>query len=107
MFKLNTNRSYTYPVSLTIYDEEGKEQTGKFTAKFKALPQDKLREMPADSLLLDHVLLGVSGLEVAGEDGQPLQGEQLLHAVKNDPAASTALITAYQESVSKKNRPRI
>ncbi|GGW23630.1 hypothetical protein [Vreelandella hamiltonii] len=107
MFKLNTNRSYTYPVSLTIYDDEGKEHTGKFKAKFKAVPQDKLREMPADSPLLDHVLLEVSELEVSGPDGQPLQGDQLLHAVKNDPAASAALITAYHESVSKKNRGRI
>ncbi|WP_447926949.1 hypothetical protein [Vreelandella sp. EE27] len=104
MFKLNTARSYTYPVALTVYDEAGKEQTGKFKAKFKVVAQDKLREMPADTLLLDQVLIGVDGIEVAGEDGKALEGDDLLHAVINDPAASNALLTAYQESVSKKNR---
>lgn len=107
MFTLNTNRTYSYPVSLTVYDENGKEQSGKFDAMFKVMPQDKLREMPADTLLLDQVLVGAKGIEVPGEDGKPLEGEDLLKALKNDPAASTALITAYQESVSKKNRPRI
>ncbi|WKD29540.1 hypothetical protein NDQ72_06245 [Halomonas sp. KG2] len=107
MFKLNTTRSYSFPVSLTVYDETGKEQTGKFTATFKVVAQDKLRDMPADTLLLDQVLVGVKGIEVPGEGGKPLEGEELLHALKNDPAASTALITAYQESVSKKNRGRI
>lgn len=104
MFKLNTARSYTYPVALTVYDEAGKEHTGKFKATFKVVAQDKLREMPADTLLLDQVLMGVDGIEVAGEDGKALEGDDLLHAVKNDPAAGTALLTAYQESVAKKNR---
>ncbi len=107
MFTLNTRRTYAYPVSLTVYDEAGKEHTGQFTATFKVLPQDTLRTMPADTLLLDQVLVGASGIEVPGEDGETLAGEALLHALKNDPAASTALIGAYQESVSKKNRPRI
>jgi len=107
VFKLNTNRTYPYPVALTVYDEAGKEHTGKFTATFKAMPQDQLRNMPADTLLLDQVLMGAQGIEVPGEGGKPLEGEELLHALKNDPAASTALITAYQESVSKKNRGRI
>ncbi|MGP5324931.1 hypothetical protein [Vreelandella titanicae] len=104
MFKLNTNRTYTYPVALTIYDETGKEQNGKFTATFKVVAQDTLRDLPADTLLLDQVLVGATGIEVLGEDGKPLEGDELLHALKNDPAASTALITAYQESVAKKNR---
>jgi len=107
VFKLNTNRTYSYPVALTVYDEAGKEHSGKFTATFKVMPQNQLREMPADTLLLDQVLVGASGIEVPGEGGKPLEGDELLHALKNVPAASTALITAYQESVSKKNRPRI
>jgi len=107
VFKLNTNRTYTYPVALTIYDEAGKEQSGKFTATFKVMPQNQLRDMPADTLLLDQVLVNASGIEVPGEGGKPLEGDELLDALKNDPAASAALISAYQESVAKKNRPRI
>lgn len=106
MFKLNTNRTYQQPVSLTVYDESGKEQTGKFRATFRVLPHDEARSMPADVALLDAVLVGVSDIEVAGDDGHALEGDALMDAVKNDPAASTALIAAYQDSIVKKNRPR-
>lgn len=106
MFKLNTQRTYQQPVSLTVYDESGKEQTGKFRATFRVLPHDEARSMPADVALLDAVLVDVSEIEVSGADGQPLTGEALLDAVKNDPSASTALIAAYQDSIVKKNRPR-
>ncbi len=106
MFKLNTQRSYQYPVSVVIFDGE-KEQTGKFTATFKVLPNSQIRDPEnADKKLLDLVLVGVDGIEVAGEDGRPLQGDALLQALKDDPAVSVALVAAYQESITKKNRPR-
>ncbi|WIX31251.1 hypothetical protein QO259_10430 [Salinicola sp. JS01] len=106
MFKLNTKRSYQQPVSLTIYDEQGKEQTGRFTATFKVMPYDQVKEQPEDVTLLDAVLVSVSDIEVPGENGEMLTGGALLDAVKNDPAASVALISAYHESITKKNRPR-
>ncbi|TVU88313.1 hypothetical protein [Vreelandella titanicae] len=107
MFTVNTTRTYKYPVSLTVYDENGKENSGKFKATFKVKPQDELRNMPADTLLLDEVLKGVEDICLTDDDGKTLEGDDLLSAAKNDPAISTALISAYQESVSKKNRPRI
>ncbi|NVE91541.1 hypothetical protein [Vreelandella titanicae] len=107
MFTVNVNRSYQYPVSLTIYDDEGKEITGKFTALFKVVPQDQLNALPEGTLLLDQVLTGVKGLGLTGEDGKTLEGDELLHAAKNDPAISTALLGAFNTSISKKNRPRI
>jgi|SRR5690554_2440663 len=107
MFKLNTRRTYKYPVTVTVFDGE-KEESGKFTAVFKVLPNNQMQDPEnADKRLLDLVLVDVEGVEVAGEDGQPLQGPELLSALKNDPSASLALVTAYQESVSKKNRSRI
>lgn len=106
MFKLNTQRTYSYPVKITVFDGN-EEQTGEFKATFKVPSNDDLRAPEnADKTLLDMVLVGVEGIEVAGEDGQPLTGDALLKAVKADPAAATALVTAYQESVTKKNRPR-
>lgn len=106
MFKLNTQRSYQYPVSVVIFDGE-KEHTGKFTATFKVLPNSQIRDPEnADKKLLDLVLVGVDGIEVPGEDGRPLQGDALLQALKDDPAVSVALVAAYQESITKKNRPR-
>ncbi|WIX34963.1 hypothetical protein QO259_10095 [Salinicola sp. JS01] len=106
MFKLNTQRTYRQPVNLTVYDERGKEQTGSFTAAFKVMPHDQLLEQPDGVTLLDAVLVDVSDIEIGGEDGQPLAGDMLLDAVKNDPALSTALVGAYHESIAKKNRPR-
>ncbi|MEX2475067.1 hypothetical protein [Marinobacter sp.] len=106
MFSLNTQRSYKYPVTVTVFDGD-KEHQGKFTATFKVLPHSQLSDPEkADKRLLDLVLVDVEGVEVAGEDGKPLQGEDLLRALKDDPAASLALISAYQESITKKNRPR-
>lgn len=99
MFKLNTTRSYKYPVSVTVYGEDGQELTGTFTATFKTLPHDDKRE----GKLLDHVLVGVEGIEVPGADGQPLAGAELLDALKRDPAAMAALVAAYNESIVKKN----
>ena len=106
MFKLNKSRCYQYPVSVTIFDGE-KEHTGKFTATFKVLPNSALRDPEnTDKTLLDLVLVGVEGVEVPGEDGKPLQGDALVQALKDDPSVSVAMVSAYQESITKKNRPR-
>ncbi|MDM8181255.1 hypothetical protein [Marinobacter salarius] len=106
MFKMNKNRCYQYPVSVTIFDGE-KEQTGRFTATFKVMPNSALRdESNADKRLLDLVLVNVEGVEVPGDDGKPLQGEALVETLKDDPSVSAAMVAAYQESITKKNRPR-
>ena len=107
MFTVNTGRTYKYPVPLTVYDENGKENSGKFKATFKIKSQDELRNMPADTLLLDEVLKGIEDICLTDDEGKVLEGDDLLHAAINDPAISTALLTAYQESVTKKNRGRI
>lgn len=106
MFKLNTNRTYKQSVSLTIVDEQGKDQKGSFTAVFKVMPNNETRELLDDATLLERVLVSVSDIEVPDETGKPLEGEALRDAVRNDPAASFALITAYQDSIIKKNRRR-
>lgn len=107
MYTVNVNRTYKYPVPLTVYDENGKENSGKFKATFKVKPQDVLNNLPAGTLLLDEVLKGVEDICLTDDEGNELKGDDLLHAAKNDPAISVALISAYNESISKKNRPRI
>ncbi len=107
MFTVNVSRTYKYPVSVTVYDAEGKEHTGKFKAIFKVVPEDELRNSGADVALLDQVLLGVEEIRLTGEDGKALEGDELLHAAKNDSAICAALQSAYQASIQKKNRPRI
>jgi hypothetical protein len=109
MFKLNTARTYKYPVTLTVYDESGTEHEGKFHALFKVLPNSVLRNPSpdvADRPLLDLVLVGAEGIAVDGPDGLPLTGEALCAALKDDPAAAAALVTAYSESITKKTLRR-
>jgi len=106
MFKLNPTRTFRYPVSVVIFDGD-KEVTGQFTAEFRVLPATAMRDPENENKrLLDLVLVGVDGVEVPGKDGRPLQGDELLDALKADPSVSTALVNAYQESITKKNRPR-
>jgi hypothetical protein len=107
MLKLNTSRSYPYPVTVHFFDEQGKPQQGTFKAQFKVVAADRLRdEENADKRLLDLVLSGVEELELNDADGQRLTGEALLEAVKNDPCLSLATVNAYNESIVKKNRAR-
>lgn len=107
MLKLNTTRSFPAPVTVHFRDEEGKDQKGQFNAVFKIIPSDQLQsEENHEKRLLDLVLTSVSNIELADEDGQALQAGELLEACKNDPAISTALISAYSENVAKKNLKR-
>lgn len=109
MFKLNPTRTYKYPVTMVIYDEQGKEHEGKFQAMFKVLSNATLRNPSpevADRPLLDLVLVGAEGIEVDGPDGKPLTGEALCAALKDDPAAAAALVSAYSESITKKSQRR-
>jgi hypothetical protein len=106
MFKLNPRRSFRCPVNVTVLEGD-KEQTGSFTAEFQVTPTTAFTDSAnRDKRLLDLVLIGVEGVEVDGEDGKPLQGDDLLNALKADPATSLALVNAYQEGITKKNRPR-
>ncbi|NVF16225.1 hypothetical protein [Vreelandella maris] len=107
MFTVNVKRTYKYPVALTVYDEDGKENSGKFKATFKVVPEDELRNSGADVALLDQVLVGIEDICLKDGDGKTLEGDELLHAAKNDSAICAALQSAYQASIQKKNRPRI
>lgn len=106
MFKLNTERTYKWPVTVTVYNGD-KEQSGTFRAEFRVVPNDELTDSAnRDKRLMDLALVGVEDVEVTGKDGKLLQGEELLSALKADPATNLALVNAYQESITKKNRPR-
>lgn len=101
MFKVNTARTYPYPVSVTIIDENGQDQTGEFSATFKILPRQK--NLPDN--LLEKVLVKLEGLELTDGDNV-LEGKAMLEAAQKDPAISTALLNAYTESVLKKSQPK-
>ena len=105
-FVLDTQRTFKQPVPIVIHDEDGKEIKNQFSAVFKILPNDQLKAVMAendDTRLIDLVLVEVSDIEVL-VDKRPLSGDELLNAVKNDPAANVAMIAAYQCAIAKKNQ---
>lgn len=104
MFKLNRERTYDYLVNITVYEDK-RELRGQFTATFRAVP-GILNEGLRDADVLRRVLLSVKDIEVPGDNGQLLQGDDLVQALIDDPATQTALVHAYIESAQKKNRGR-
>lgn len=107
MLKLNTTRSFPAPVTVHFRDEDGKDQKGQMAAVFKVVSADELQsEANHEKRLLDLVLTEVSEIELIDENGDALQGNELLDACKNDPAISTALMSTYSENVAKKNLKR-
>lgn len=107
MLKLNTHRTFPAPVTVHLRDDEGNESQGQFTAIFKILPTDKALDKEfSDKRLVDLVVVGVRDIELTGPEGEPLEGEALLEACRNDPAISAALVATYQEEVGKKNLRR-
>ena len=107
--KLNTNRTFTSPCTVHFQDETGKPASGSFGATYKVVPMDSLKdEHNSDKTLLDLVLVSVneSELELQDENGNRLTGDDLIRAVKNDPAISMALVSTYNEQITKKNLKR-
>ena len=103
-FKLNTNRTFTARVSITVQDENGKDVTGEFGAEYRVVPIDPDSQLEVD---LDKVLVRVFDLDIEGEDGELLTGDALTEAVKYDPAARVALIGTYRAKQTKKNLVKI
>ncbi|WP_417594975.1 hypothetical protein [Oceanospirillum sp.] len=107
--KLNTNRTFNAPCTVYFQDENGKPASGSFGATYKVVPMDSLKdEHNSDKTLLDLVLVSVneSELELQDENGNRLTGDDLIRAVKNDPAISMALVSTYNEQITKKNLKR-
>lgn len=102
MFKLNTARTYKWPVTITVLDGD-QELSGTVTVTYRPLASDKAKNPDnASRPLLDLVLVDVDGIEVTGEDGHVLTGDARLSALRNDPAAAVALTEGYFASVQKK-----
>jgi len=109
-FVLNTKRTFKQPVPIVVHDEDGNEVKGEFTAEFKVLPNDRLKEATEDNgeaRLMDLALVAVYDIDVLGDDNKSLVGDELTEAVKNDPSANLAMCTAYHTAIGKKNRLKI
>lgn len=101
---LNTERTFWAVTTVHFKDEAGKAKKGSFEAEFKVLPADKI-EGQEETRVLDLVLASVKEdqLNITDGTGQKLSGKELLEALKNDPAVSTALMSTYSAEVAKKN----
>lgn len=108
MLKLNTTRTFSSAVTVHFVSEEGRAEKGDMKAVFKVMPTDQLQdEGNSDKRLLDLVLVSVSNIELADEEGNTLEGAALVDACKNDPSISSALVATYSEKLTKKNQKRI
>jgi len=100
-FVLNTQRTFTKDVTVHTPNDQGGHDEGQLKAKFKIVPNNELRQAEGKSLL-DIVLVDVPDL-LAPEG---MSRDELLRAVKDDPCASVALVSAYNEAVAAKNLKR-
>ncbi|MES9925996.1 MAG: hypothetical protein ABW152_18095 [Candidatus Thiodiazotropha endolucinida] len=108
MLKLNTNRTFTVPVPVTYVDEEGSEQTGKFTATYKILSGTEA-EHPDNTgkRLLEMVVVKIhDDLELFDKESQKFEGEDLKAAAIADPTLAAAMVTAYWDNAVKKPKPK-
>ena len=103
--KLNTTRTFKQTVNLRFLDEEGKIKTGTFTATFRNLLLKK-EEVESQESLLDRVLVSIHGLELEDENGNILEGEDLITVAKMDMDIAEALVEAFNAAIEKKRVKR-
>lgn len=107
--KLNVNRNYKHPVPVKYFSEEGKILSGSFTGTFRVLNSEALeKSKEEEGRFIDLILVGVEGIELEDDNGNILEGDELLAAVKNDVDLANACVEAYEESAQKKRaKPKI
>jgi len=99
--KLNTTRTFKQAVTLRFLDEEGKIKTGNFTATFRNLLLKK-GEAESNESLLDKVLVDIHGLDLTDENGNLLEGDDLIEVAKMDMDIVEALVEAFNAAIEKK-----
>lgn len=120
MFTLKKSRTFDWPVNV-FEPDNGKHVKASFSATFRVMERDdlqaRLREIsspdqtPADqsrlmSEFLSSVLVAVSGVQVAGEDGATvsMSNADICEALIADTFASPALFDAYVEGIAGRTR---
>jgi hypothetical protein len=102
--EINQNRVFKAPVTVFMIGEDGKEKTGKFSAMFKSLKVSDFENK--DVSLLDLVLVDVADLVVLDDEGNALQGQELVDAVKDDSDLASACVDAFNLAMEKKAQKR-
>ena len=106
MFKLVENLEYDWPVQVRVPADGGKHKLQKFTAKFRAIGQDRTNELmesaglKVDEVLLREVLVGW-GDDVGDSQGKAIAfDDDARDRLLQIPYVRTALAKAYNDSVS-------
>jgi len=105
MFKLNVNRTFKAPVPITIQTADGEEVNASFFATFEVLSRKKSKQN-LDKTLLEVTLKELHDIELVGDDGEILTGDELLDEARADPSLSSALLLAYWDNVAKKPKSK-
>jgi hypothetical protein len=103
MFKIETRKTYTWPVTVQVPCDGGKYVKATFTAEFTALPQDQIdrlvRDGDADSNIATECLAGWSGVQ--DEDGSDLPySDEARTKLLNISFVRAAVVGAFFESLS-------
>lgn len=103
MFKLKTEHTYSWPVTVQIPADGGKFTKATFDAAFKVIPQDRidaiLRGGNVDAELLREVTEGWKGIQ--DENGNDLPfSEAARDTLLSVPYVRSALVEAYLDSLS-------
>lgn len=104
MFILDAEASYSWPVHVSLPVDGGKFEKSTFDAKFKRIPQSRLRKLLKDDDATDagfarEVLIGWKGIKDKESQDVPFS-ETSLDQMLEIPGVATTIVKAYLESVS-------
>jgi len=102
-YEINQNRVFKAPVTVHTIDANGKDATGKFSALFRNLKQSDIEK---EERLLDLVLVEVVDLVIKDDDGNVLEGQELISVVKDDLELAGACVDAFNAAMEKKAQKR-
>lgn len=102
MFKIKKTGTYTWPVTVSRPDDNGRIVKATFTAIFNRLTREDIKEATREGGDEELVRRGLAGWEgVQDEDGHPLEfSEEARESICNDPAACTATALALVNSLA-------
>ena len=100
---IKQNRNFECKVPVSFLDESAKIQKAEFTAVFRTL---KSSEVTSDdeSKLIEKILVSVKGLSIQDEDGNEIDGEDLVNVVKEDLDLGAACVEVYLAKIQKGKR---
>lgn len=104
MFVLDTEASYSWPVHVSLPKDGGTFEKSSFDAKFKRIPQSRLKKLLQDEDATDmnfckEIVVGWKGIK--DKEGQDIPySEAGFEMLLEVPGVATTIVKAYLESIA-------